>query len=108
MKYQDLIQNLKDLQLIQKKTPGPDSYSDKNYREVKSFEKKYYDNKASFFKIICDRKSIFKVNKNDLYSLNFNRNACMRNVNKIKRLKIKLIRIIKKQLKKDQKKNKRI
>ena len=84
-----------------KKTPGPDSYSNKNYRGDKSFEKKSYNNKTSIFKIICDRKSIFKVDKNDLYSLNFNRNACMRNLNKIIRLKIKLIKIIKKQLKKD-------
>ena len=60
-----------------KKTPRPDSHSDKNYKKTKTFEKKCYDNKASIFKIICDRKSIFKVNKNDLYSLNFNKNACL-------------------------------
>ena len=86
MKYQDLIQNLKDLKLKFEKKSCPDSYCVKNYREDKSFEKKCYENKAFIFKINCDRKSIFKVNKNDLYSLNFNRNACMRNVNKIKRL----------------------
>ena len=58
-----------------KKTPGPGTYSDKNYKEAKLLEKKCYDNKATIFKINCDRNSVFQVDKDELSSLNFNKNV---------------------------------
>ena len=58
-----------------KKTPGPGTYSDKNYKEAKSLEKKCYDQKATIFKINCDRNNVFKVDRNEVSSLNFNKNV---------------------------------
>ena len=58
-----------------KKTPGPGTYSDKNFKEAKSLEKKCNDTKATIFKINCDRNSVFQVDKNELSSLNFNKNV---------------------------------
>ena len=58
-----------------KMTPGPGTYSDRNYREAKSVEEKCYNNKATIFKINLDRNSVFQVDKNEVYSLNFNKNV---------------------------------
>ena len=58
-----------------KKTPGPGTYSDKNYKEAKLLEQKCYNDKATIFKINCDRNSVFQVDKNEVSSLNFNKNV---------------------------------
>ena len=58
-----------------KKTPGPGTYSDKNYKEAKLLEKKCYDNKAIIFKINYDRNNVYQVDKNEVSSLNFNKNV---------------------------------
>ena len=56
-------------------TPGPGTYDDINYREAKSLEKKCYNDKATIFKINLDRNSVYQVDKNEVYSLNFNKNV---------------------------------
>ena len=58
-----------------KKTPGPGTYSDKNYKEAKSLEKKCYDQKATMFKINVDRYNVYNVDRNEVSSLNFNKNV---------------------------------
>ena len=83
-----------------KKTPVPGSYSDKNYREAKSLEKKFYDNKATIFKINCDRNSVFQVDKNEVYSLNFNKNAFAEGYKENKTKKKKVNKNSKKDIKK--------
>ena len=85
-------------------TPGPGTYSDKNFREAKSLEKKCYNNKATIFKINADRNSVFQVDKNEVSSLNFNKNVISEKDKNNKKLKKKNAKKeIKKRLEEEQK-----
>ena len=55
-------------------TPGPGTYDDEDYKEAKSVENKCINNKKIIFAVNNERQSIFQVNKNEVASLNFNKN----------------------------------
>ena len=69
-------------------TPGPGTYSDHNYKEAKSLQKKCINDKATIFKYNCDRYSVFQVDKKEVSALNFNKNVMKGKEKKIKKRKI--------------------
>lgn len=58
-----------------KKTPGPGTYSDKNYKEAKLLEQKCYNNKVIIYKANFDRNKVYHVDRNEVSSLNYNKNV---------------------------------
>ena len=67
-------------------TPGPGTYSDHNYREAKSLEKKCYNDKATIFKYNRDRNNVYQVDKNEVFSLNYNKNVMKEKEKKTKKI----------------------
>ena len=67
-------------------TPGPGTYSDRNYKEAKSLEKKCYNDKATIFKYNLDRNNVYQVDKNEVFSLNYNKNVMKEKEKKSKKI----------------------
>ena len=85
-------------------TPGPGTYSDHNYKEAKSLQKKCINDKATIFKYNCDRYSVFQVDKKEVSALNFNKNVMKGKEKKNKKKKnINGKKEIKKRLEEEQK-----
>ena len=56
-------------------TPGPGTYDDEDYKEAKSIKSKCINDKRIIFALNNERQSIFHVNKNEVASINFNKNV---------------------------------
>ena len=67
-------------------TPGPGTYSDHNYREEKSLEKECYNDKTIIFKYNRDRNNVYQVDKNEVFSLNYNKNIMKEKEKKNKKI----------------------